>query len=373
LERRSGFVFPRHVTYTDFVEPTRIKPLSALPAAAVKAYLVRQGYDTDQILEWKYFDPAPDRGRERGLACPPSDRITAVISLIPFQVSDQGVLIESAWSCDWYRDPGIGGPVGMMLLQQSLAKSGRLYSFGGSESTQTILPRISQTVVPDAGIELHRPLRMGGVIRALARTANLRSVPILPFVDDIPLQRIGRAVPASKARLSSALISDIEPLLEIARTEDPHSCYGLTYLNWQLMRCPVLVSGVCTVPGDSTPRAAVFYWRLAKSTAFWRIAVISDRQAQEEVGLALTRVIQHVQSEHGWMISIVVSHLQKDLLELLNRKRFVAAKRRRPLYILNSDSKVAPAELKQLSYLDTDYAYRFPMSASFGRPIRGSL
>jgi hypothetical protein len=355
------------------VDPIRIKPVSALPAAAVKAYLVGQGYDTEQILEWKYFDPAPSRGRERGYACIQADRIMAFMGLIPFQVSDQGALIESAWSCDWYRDSGIGGPVGLMLLQQSLANSGRLYSFGGSEITQAILPRLSQTVVPDAGIELHRPLRMGGAIRAVARTARFRSIPNIPFIDDVPLQRMGPGIPASKARLSSVLTSDIEPLLEAAQTEDPHSCYGRTYINWQLMSCPVLVSGVCTVPGDSTPRAAVFYWRLANSTAFWRIAVIGERQAPEEAGVALTRVIQHVQSERGWMISIVSSRLQKDLLKLLNQKRFLAAKNRRPLYILNSDSKVVPAELKQLSYLDTDYAYRFPMITSFIRPTGGSL
>jgi hypothetical protein len=139
------------------------------------------------------------------------------------------------------------------------------------------------------------------------------------------------------------------------------------------MSCPVLVSGVCTVPGDSTPRAAVFYWRLANSTAFWRVAVIGEPQAHEEAALALTRVIQHAQSEQGWMISVVASRLQKDLLELLNRKRFVAARKRRPLYILNSDSKVIPAELKQLSYLDTDYAYRFPMVSSFIASAGSSL
>jgi hypothetical protein len=355
------------------VDPIVIKPLSALPAAAVKAYLVRQGHDTEPILDWKYFDPALGRGRERGFACIQDDRITAFIGLIPFQIFERGALIESAWSCDWYRDPGIGGPVGMMLLKQTLTNSGRLYSFGGSESTRAILPRISQTVVPDAGIELHRPLRMGGVIRALARTIRLRSIPKLPFVYDLPLWRVGQIVSPTKARLSSIFTSNIEPLLEAARTEDPQSCYNLTCLNWQLMRCPVLVSGVCTVPGDSTPRAAVFYWRLAKSTAFWRIAVISQPHAHEELDLALTRVIQHVQSEQGWMISVVSSRLQKDFLELLNQRKFIAAKSRRPLFILDRDSKSTPAEPKSLSYLDTDYSYRFPIGPSFDAPPLGHL
>lgn len=341
--------------------PTVIKPLSALPATEIKAYLLRKGNDLEPVIEWKYFDPTPTRGGERGFACIQDDRITAFVGLIPFQASDRGVLIETAWSCDWYRDPGAGGPVGMMLLKQSLASYGRLYSLGGNENTRAILPRLSQTVVLYAGIELHKPLRMGGVIRALGRAAHLRSVPTIPFVDEVPLQRIGRVPSPSKARLSSALTSSIEPLLEASREEDPQSRYDLAYLNWQLMRCPILISGVCTVPGDSTPRAAAFFWRLANKPAFWRIALVSEPRAPEELDLALTRVIQHIQSQRGWMISVLVSHLETDLLRSLKNKGFIAAKGRRPLFIMDSDSKGTPGELKKLSYLDTDYAYRFSL------------
>jgi hypothetical protein len=127
------------------------------------------------------------------------------------------------------------------------------------------------------------------------------------------------------------------------------------------MRCPILISGVCTVPGDSTPRAAAFFWRLAKKPAFWRIALVSEPRAPEELDLALTRVIQHIQSQRGWMISVLVSHLETDLLRSLKSKGFIAAKGRRPLFIMDSDSKGTPGELKKLSYLDTDYAYRFSL------------
>jgi hypothetical protein len=249
----------------------------------------------------------------------------------------------------------------MMLLKQALASYGRLYSLGGNENTRAILPRLSQTVVLDAGIELHKPLRMGGVIRALGRAAHLRFSPPVPFIDEVPLQRIGRVASPSQALLSSALTSSIEPLLEASRKQDPQACYDFAYLNWQLMCCPVLMSGVCTVPGDSAPRAAVFFWHLANKPAFWRIALVSEPRASEELDLALTRVIQHVQSQRGWMISVVASRLETDLLQSLNKKGFIAAKRRRPLFIMDSDSKRAPGELKQLSYLDTDYAYRFSL------------
>ncbi len=340
---------------------TVIKALSALPALAVKEYLIRQGNDTEPILEWKYFDPLASRGGERGFACIHDGQMTAFVGLVPFQVSDSGVRIETAWSCDWYRDPGSGGPMGIMLLKRSLASYGRLYSLGGSENTRAILPRLSQTVVLDAAIELHKPLRVGGVIRAIARTAHLRRIPRVALIDDVPLQRVGRIASPSKARLSSTLSSSIETLLEASRDYDPQSCYGIAYFNWQLMRCPVLVSGVCTVPGDATPRAAVFFWRTVQSSAFWRIALVHEPRAQEEIHLALTRVIQYVQAQGGWMISVVVSRLEKDVLGLLAQKGFIAARGRRPLFIMDNKSELPPRELQKLSYLDTDYAYRFSL------------
>lgn len=341
---------------------TVIRPLSTLPPAAVKEYLLRQGNDTEQIIDWKYFDPTPNRGGERGFACVQDDRITAFVGLIPFQASDTGVRIETAWSCDWYRDIGMSGPVGIVLLKHSLASYGRLYSLGGNENTRAILPRLSQTIVHDAAIEVHRPLRMGGAIRALGRAAHLPFTLRIPFAADIPLQSTGRLASSSRARLLSHFPPSLEALLEASRGPDPHSCYNVTYIKWQLTSCPLLSSGVCTVPGDSPPRAAAFFWHPVNNSEFWRIAAISEPHAWDELDLALTRTIQHIHEQHGWMVSVLVSHQEKELLHLLRKRGFMPSKRRRPLFIMDINGKTVPGELRKLSYLDTDYAYRFPLA-----------
>ena len=349
------------ITYTISVPTTVIRPLSALSPSAAKEYLLRQGNDTAEIIDWKYFDPTPNRGGERGFACIQDDRITAFVGLIPFQASDDGINIETAWSCDWYRDLGLSGPVGILLLKHSLASYGRLYSLGGNENTRAILPRLSQTVVLDAAVEVHKPLRMGGAIRALGRAAHLSFTLRIPFGADIPLQRIGPLIPSSKARLSSLFPPSIEALLEASRGPEPHSCYNLAYITWQLRSCPLLISGVCTVPGDAPPRAAVFYWHSVDNKDFWRIAAVSEPHAREELDLALTRTIQHIHEQRGWMVSALVSRQENELLQLLRKMGFITNKRHRPLFIMDANSKAVPGELKKLSYLDTDYAYRFPI------------
>ena len=58
------------------------------------------------------------------------------------------------------------------------------------------------------------------------------------------------------------------------------------------------------------------------------------------------------------MISILASRLDIDLVATLKRAGFIAAQRR-PLYILNQIPSMPATELRRLSYLDTDYAYRF--------------
>jgi len=123
-----------------------------------------------------------------------------------------------------------------------------------------------------------------------------------------------------------------------------------------------LTAGVCTTPGDSAPRAAVFFWHPVNNTEFWRIAAISEPHAWDELNLALTRTIQYIHEQHGWMVSVLVSRQEKELLQLLRERGFISTKHGRPLFIMDANSKAVPGELRKLSYFDTDYAYRFPLA-----------
>ena len=62
----------------------------------------------------------------------------------------------------------------------------------------------------------------------------------------------------------------------------------------------------------------------------------------------------------GYILSFVASRLDQAAIDLVKHKGFVAAPRRRPLHIIVSKKDGAPIpEMWPLSYLDTDYAYRF--------------
>ena len=59
-------------------------------------------------------------------------------------------------------------------------------------------------------------------------------------------------------------------------------------------------------------------------------------------------------------MSLLTSHLDQSNLHVARRYGFVKSKPRRPFYVLTQDPNAVPVEPRVLSYLDTDYAYRFP-------------
>jgi hypothetical protein len=74
----------------------------------------------------------------------------------------------------------------------------------------------------------------------------------------------------------------------------------------------------------------------------------------------LSSVIRRVFESGGYILSFVVSRLDRGAIDLVHNRGFVAAPRRRPLHIIVSKKDGAPVpEMWPLSYLDTDYAYRF--------------
>jgi hypothetical protein len=82
-------------------------------------------------------------------------------------------------------------------------------------------------------------------------------------------------------------------------------------------------------------------------------------EARKEAEALLSRVIRHVYDRNGFLLSIVVSRLETDLIDLLRGKGFRAAPNRRPLHIISRNKAEPVPELWPLSFLDTDAAYRF--------------
>lgn len=338
--------------------PVTIRPFSAIPSAAIRDYLIQQGEDSAAIVDWKYFDAEFNSGRERGFAYVENDKVSGALGLIPFTALINGNNLAAAWSCDWSCNVSVPGPLGIMLIKQSLRTYPLIYSLGGSAQTRAIMPRLSQYTAEDAGLELHRPLRLGGAIRALARAAHVRVPDSLPLIDNFPLSFSGRSSSNPPVHISADLRSALEPVVSQSPKGEPCPAYDALFIDWLLRRCPAISSRVCTVESGPDAGTAVLFWCPVADHRFWRIAIVGDSTAQAPLVRALRAVFRYIIKEGGWMASILVSRLDGDLISTLKRVGFIAGQHR-PLYVLNQLQTTAATELRRLSYLDTDYAYRF--------------
>ena len=152
----------------------------------------------------------------------------------------------------------------------------------------------------------------------------------------------------------------VSPLLEPDQHGEMYPRYDLKYVRWQVGECPWLFSETCYIAADSKPRAAALIWRNKNSSEFWRMALWSLKDADKERELLLASVIRRIYEHNGFLISAVVSRLDSTTIGLLRRRQFLASPRRRPLHIIDSKkSGKALPELWPLSFLDTDFAYRF--------------
>jgi hypothetical protein len=335
------------------------QPLSALSPDLLVEYLGREG-NSAEAVRWKYFDSRFNRDRERGYAWVKDGKIGGFLGLIPFQVASQNRVIDAAWTCDWsVQDPSARG-VGILLIRQAQNKYEYLTQLGGNEATQRIISRLSSKTVNDAGIVFHLPLRVGAMLRVARRRMPRFPVDALNVLNRVPLRFPRWPTSHDSVVFESGVSSVLNSFLEPAIHGEIYSRYDLEYFRWQIADCPFLLSETCYTAQDSVPSAAVLIWREKTSTDFWRMALWSRAGAGKEVETLLSSAIRRIYDRKGFVVSIVVSRLESALIGLLRKKKFLAAPRRRPLHIIDSRKMGEPVpELWPLSFLDTDYAYRF--------------
>ncbi len=339
--------------------PSGFQPLSALDPDSLVEYLGREGHSAEEV-RWKYFDSRFNRDRERGYAWVKDGKIGGFLGLVPFLVAARDRVVDAAWTCDWsVQDPTARG-IGILLIRQAQEKYEFLTQLGGNEATQRIISRLSSKTVNDAGIVYHLPLRVGAILRVVRRKMPKLPVDALSFVNRIPL-RWPRSSATSAPTIFEPGVSEVlRPLLEPEQHGDIYSRYDFEYVRWQVGDCPFLDSETCYLADGSPPRAAALIWREKASTDFWRFAVWYRGATEKETEILLSRVIRRVYENNGFLLSFVVSRLDQGLIDVLHYKKFLAAPQRRPLHIITSKKTGEPVpELWPLSYLDTDYAYRF--------------
>ena len=284
-----------------------------------------------------------------------------MIGLIPFTIAAAGQTREVDWSCDWMlADPSASPGIGILLLKRAMAASKGVIGLGGNETTRKLIPRIATRTVPDAALTLHLLLRSGALLEKLER--RLARVPLRApeFLRRLPLRWVPRSARETGVRTETGVAPTIAPLLDVDCSLGWHPQYDFDYVDWQVGRCPTLISATSYAPGSAAPHAVAVYWRPRASTTFWRMAVWWNEEHPGRFDAVVREAISQVYERGGAALSVIVSRFDGPLISRLKAAGFVAWGNPRAVYLCAGARSTEPLpELSGLSYLDTDLAYRF--------------
>ncbi len=337
-----------------------LQPASTIPDDSLREYLRFQGM-SPEIIEWKYFDAAFNRNRERGFVWWYDDQVLAFEGLVPFLLGRGSQSWESMWLCDWARRPGdIGRGMGLKLQMAAVQAFDHLFGVSGTDVARGLHAKVADRLVPDAGIVFRLPLRLGPILDKLGRRVPFLRSDRLRRLGRIPLPGAVRKALQRDVRTETGIPRAIGSLVESDRASGWYPRYDLDYLDWQLVRCPVLTCGTCYVPTGTGARAAAVFWRSITSTDSWRVAVWGREGAGDDMAAVLDGAIRQAYCAGGTMVRLIASRRDTDLVSLLESRRFTTSHHRLPLSIYTARPTSQPVdEIAGLSYLDGDFAYRF--------------
>ena len=131
------------------------------PITELLARVFRVGRDADfvnpALLRWKYWEPRPDCPEPRSFVMDEDGRIVAHAGLWPVTVRTADGTERGVHMIDWASDPRAPG-AGISILQYVKERYDFIYSIGGSEMTQTIMPKFGFRAAGSA-LTFARPLR----------------------------------------------------------------------------------------------------------------------------------------------------------------------------------------------------------------------
>ena len=335
-----------------------LRALADVPEQKAVDFLLRRGF-ADDVVRWKYFDPAFDPARSRALVAVDGEHIEGWLGLIPFQMEREGRREHAVWTCDWYlEDPKSSGALGIRLLKGALERHPLVAHIGGNDVTRSIYSRLA-TVYREAGAVIMRmDLRFGRLVERLRpRMPRLVALP-LAAVANIPVRRRLSPTTSVATRVTEGVDASVATLEPHRSDGTWHPIYDASLLDWELGRCPGLRTLTCSARlGSNTSAAAGIAWTGRERNVEWRMKVF-DGASEGAAGRAvIERLIFEVQQRKGIALSVLMSEDDRDLISLCTDIGFKKVELM-PYYLFCHDPSAAAA-FGRLSFLDVDLNYRF--------------
>jgi hypothetical protein len=331
-------------------------PLSQADPVAVKEYLCLQMQP--EIIDWKYFDPCFNRQRERGVVWIRENRVAGFLGLIPFRLEKDELCADCAWSCDWSVDPGQGAGMGLLLVKRARDLYDGIFDIGGNENTRRIFPRLADRTVPDAGVSLVLPLRLGSVFARLPRGRTQRFLARQEILQQIPLHWV-RSSNQAAVTINPGLSSRLASLVDGERRREWRPVYDSEFFNWQFQRCPAIACWSCWISSESPLRTAALIWRARNSSKLWRFVLCGETHDSDKIKKLIDATVSFVYSQGCLALFSIASHRETDLIKQIRRRGFLPY-RKLPFYGMRGRFAELPTdEFCALSFLDSDLAYRF--------------
>jgi hypothetical protein len=331
--------------------------MSEADPAAVKQYLLGRQIQPE-IIDWKYFDPCFNRHRERGVVWVRENQVAGFLGLIPFRLEKDEVRADCAWSCDWSVDPLQGGGTGLLLVKRARELYDGVFNLGGNENTRRIFPRLADRTVPDAGISLVLPLRLGSIFARLPQGAIKRLLSQQETLQQIPLRWV-RGPSRTAITIDPGLSPRVVSLVDDVPRGDWRPLYDSEFFDWQFRRCPGITCWGCWISLESPLRTAALIWRSRSSKGFWRFVFCGETNDLQKMEMLIAAIVSFVHSQGCVALFAILSHLESDLLKLLGRRGFFRHGKL-PLYVMRGRYTELPTdEFCGLTFLDADLAYRF--------------
>ena len=125
--------------------------------ARIFGFPTGDGSTARSLLRWKYWEPRADFGEPRSFVMEKNGRIVAHIGLWPVRVPVGSGSERGIHMIDWVSDPQSPG-AGVALLQRAAKSYDFVYAIGGTEMTQSILPRFGFRKISET-LTWARPIR----------------------------------------------------------------------------------------------------------------------------------------------------------------------------------------------------------------------